>query len=60
MRQAGALQSIKDVAVDWEDTLMLAGEIGQSAVIARKKRGRPSRCIGGIMDEQRRLCRGRR
>jgi hypothetical protein len=34
-----AFQFIKDVAVDWDDTRMLAGEVGDYAVIARKDRG---------------------
>src|SRR3989337_701353 len=39
-------QFIKDVAVDWDDTRMLAGDVGDLAVIARKQRGRAAWCLG--------------
>jgi alpha-glucosidase len=45
-------QFIRDVAVDWDDTRMLAGAIGDYAVIARKERGRPTWFIGAVGDEQ--------
>lgn len=48
----GAFQFIKDVAVDWDDTRMLAGEVGRYAVVARKERGKPSWFIGGLTDEE--------
>ncbi|WP_425501754.1 glycoside hydrolase family 97 protein [Pseudoxanthomonas broegbernensis] len=38
-RQPEAFRFIQDVAVDWEDSRVLAGEVGQYAVIARKARG---------------------
>jgi alpha-glucosidase len=47
-------QFIKDVAVDWDDTRVLAGEIGDLAVIARKQRGSPNWFIGAVGDEQER------
>ena len=47
-------QFIKDVAVDWDDTRMLAGEVGDYAVIARKQRGQPTWFLGAIADEQER------
>ena len=47
-------QFIKDVAVDWDDTRMLAGEIGDMAVIARKERGGANWFLGAISDEQER------
>jgi alpha-glucosidase len=47
-------QFIKDVAVDWDDTRMLAGEIGDLAVIARKQRGSPNWFLGAVGDEQER------
>jgi alpha-glucosidase len=47
-------QFIKDVAVDWDDTRMLAGEVGDYAVIARKQRGSPNWFLGAVGDEQER------
>jgi alpha-glucosidase len=47
----GAFQFIKDVAVDWDDTRMLEGAVGDYAVVARKERGRPTWFLGGITDE---------
>jgi alpha-glucosidase len=49
-----AFQFIKDVAVDWDDTRMLAGEVGDLAVFARKARGSPVWFIGAVGDEQER------
>jgi len=47
-------QFIKDVAVDWDDTRVLAGEVGDYAVIARKARGSPNWFLGAVGDEQER------
>jgi alpha-glucosidase len=47
-------QFIKDVAVDWDDTQVLAGEVGDYVVIARKQRGSPNWFLGGVGDEQER------
>jgi alpha-glucosidase len=47
-------QFIKDVPVDWEDTRMLAGEVGDLAVIARKDRNSENWYVGAIADEQER------
>ena len=47
-------QFIKDVPVDWDDTRMLAGELGDMAVIARKDRKSADWYIGGIADEEER------
>jgi alpha-glucosidase len=47
-------QFIKDVPVDWDDTRMLAGELGDMAVIARKERGGANWYLGAIADEQER------
>ena len=47
-------QFIKDVAVDWDDTRVLAGEVGDLAVIARKQRGSPNWFLGAVGDEQER------
>ena len=49
-----AFKFIKDVAVDWDDTRMLAGEVGDYAVIARKQRGAPTWFLGAVGDEQER------
>lgn len=45
---------IKDVAVDWDDTRMLAGEVGDLAVFARKARGSDQWFVGAVGDEQER------
>ena len=50
----GPFQFIKDVAVDWDDTRVLAGEVGDLAVIARKTRGKNIWFIGAVGDEQER------
>ncbi|MBA3669214.1 MAG: glycoside hydrolase family 97 protein [Sphingomonas sp.] len=50
----GPFQFIKDVAVDWDDTRMLAGKVGDLAVIVRKQRGRPDWFLGAVGDEQER------
>jgi alpha-glucosidase len=47
----GAFQFIKDVAVDWDETRMLDGAVGDFAVIARKERGKSNWFLGGITDE---------
>jgi alpha-glucosidase len=49
-----AFQFIKDVAVDWDDTRMLAGEVGDLAVFARKARNSPEWFLGAVGDEQER------
>jgi alpha-glucosidase len=51
---AKAFQFIKDVAVDWDDTQMLAGEVGDLAVIARKDRHSANWFLGAVGDEQER------
>jgi alpha-glucosidase len=45
---------IKDVAVDWDDTRMLAGEVGDLAVFARKARGSDEWFVGAVGDEEER------
>jgi alpha-glucosidase len=45
---------IMDVAVDWEDTRMLAGDIGDLAVFARKQRGASTWFLGAVGDENER------
>jgi hypothetical protein len=49
-----ALQFIKDVAVDWDDTRVLSAEPGDFITIARKAKGREEWFIGAITDEEER------
>jgi alpha-glucosidase len=49
-----AFQFIRDVAVDWDTTRVLAGQIGDYVVVARRERGGPTWFIGAITDEERR------
>ncbi|SDY02438.1 Glycosyl-hydrolase 97 C-terminal, oligomerisation [Lutibacter oricola] len=46
-----ALQFIKDVGVDWQQTEVLNGEIGDYVTIARKERASENWFVGGITDE---------
>jgi hypothetical protein len=46
-----AFQFIKDVAVDWDATRILAAEPGEFVTIARKAKGRSDWFIGSITDE---------
>ncbi|MDJ0750262.1 MAG: glycoside hydrolase family 97 protein [Woeseiaceae bacterium] len=45
---------IGDVPTDWEDSIALAGEIGEYVVIARKERGGSDWYLGAITDEEER------
>ena len=45
-----AFQFIKDVAVDWDESRVLAGEVGEFVAIARKQRGGGEWFIGAIND----------
>src|SRR5213594_3434600 len=49
-----AFQFLRDVAVDWDTTRVLAGKIGDYVVVARRERNAPSWFIGAITDEERR------
>lgn len=51
-RHMDAFQFIKDVAVDWDDTRVLAAEPGDYVAIARKAKGREDWFLGAITDEQ--------
>jgi alpha-glucosidase len=51
----GPFQFIKDVAVDWDDTRVLHGEIGDFVTIVRKERGTDEWFLGSITDENPRL-----
>ena len=53
-RHPDALAFIEQVPVDWEQTRVLAGEIGDYAVVARQRRGGQDWWIGGVTDERRR------
>ncbi|MBD2751444.1 glycoside hydrolase family 97 protein [Spirosoma validum] len=46
-----AFQFIRDVAVDWDDTKILAAEPGDYVTIARKAKGKNEWFIGSITDE---------
>ena len=45
---------IRDVAVDWDDTRLLSGEVGDLAVFARKARGSDQWFLGAVGDEDER------
>ncbi len=47
-----ALQFMRDVGVDWSDSRVLSGEVGQYVTIARKERGTGNWFVGGITDEE--------
>ncbi|HEX9208001.1 MAG TPA: glycoside hydrolase family 97 protein [Steroidobacteraceae bacterium] len=47
-----ALRFIRDVPVDWDDSVALAGEVGDFVAIARKQRGAPDWFVGALTDEQ--------
>jgi hypothetical protein len=53
-----AFQFIKDVAVDWDDTKVLAAEPGDFLVMARKAKGSPNWFMGAITDEEARKLTG--
>jgi alpha-glucosidase len=47
-RFADAFQFIRDVPTDWEESIALAGEVGEFVVFARKERGGDDWYLGGI------------
>jgi alpha-glucosidase len=47
-----AFQFIRDVAVDWDETRVLEGRIGDYVVVARHQRNGPDWYIGAITDEE--------
>jgi hypothetical protein len=49
-----AFQFIKEVGVDWEQTLILNGEVGDFVTIAREEKGTGNWFVGGITDENKR------
>ena len=46
-----AFQFIRDVGVDWEQSMVLDGEIGDFVIIAREERETGNWFVGGITDE---------
>ena len=46
-----ALQFIRDVGVDWSDTMVLNGVVGDYLTIARKEKSTNNWFVGGITDE---------
>jgi alpha-glucosidase len=52
LKYPDAFQFIKDVAVDWESTRVLGGEIGDFITVARKERDTDKWFVGAITDEQ--------
>lgn len=53
-KSSAAFGFIKAVPVDWEQSLMLGGELGEFAIFARQQRGGKSWYVGGVTDEHRR------
>ena len=49
-----AFQFIKDVGVDWDETFVLGGEVGDFVSIARKERDSKNWYLGAITDENQR------
>ena len=47
-----AFQFIRDVAVDWDTTRVLAGRIGDYVAVARRERGGQTWFVGAITDEE--------
>jgi glucan 1,4-alpha-glucosidase len=47
-----AFQFIKDVAIDWDDTRVLAAEPGDYVAVARKAKGAEDWFLGAITDEE--------
>jgi alpha-glucosidase len=45
-----AFRFIRDVAVDWDESKVLAGEVGEYVAIARKARGKPEWFVGVMND----------
>ncbi|MEM6396182.1 MAG: glycoside hydrolase family 97 protein [Bacteroidota bacterium] len=52
-----AFQFIRDVGVDWEQSLALAGEVGDFVVMAREEKNTGNWFVGGITDENERTYR---
>jgi alpha-glucosidase len=50
-KHMAAFQFIKDVPTDWDESVGLAGEVGDYVAIARKQRGKPDWFLGALTDE---------
>jgi alpha-glucosidase len=50
-KQPLAFQFIKAVPTDWEESVALAGEVGDFVAIARKQRGADDWYLGALTDE---------
>jgi len=50
-RHSDAFQFIVDVPTDWEESIAVAGEVGDYVVLARKERGGDDWFLGAITDE---------
>jgi alpha-glucosidase len=50
-RDPEALKIVRDVPVDWEDALVLKGEVGDLITFARRDRKSRDWCLGSISDE---------
>jgi alpha-glucosidase len=47
-----AFQFIRDVAVDWDTTVVVDGEIGDHVIVARKEKAQDEWFVGAITDEE--------
>lgn len=47
-----AFQFIRDVAVDWDESHVINGEIGEYVTIARKEKGSDNWFVGSVTDEE--------
>jgi alpha-glucosidase len=56
-RFPGPFRFIRDVPVDWAESRVVAGEVGDYAVIARKDRGSEDWYLGAVTDENARSLR---
>jgi len=50
-RYPGPFQFIRDVPVDWHETLVLNGEVGEFVTVARKDRASEDWYVGGVTDD---------
>lgn len=51
-RHPGPFRFIRDVPVDWADTRVLSGEVGDYAALARRDRNSDDWYLGAVTDEQ--------
>ncbi len=50
-KRLDAFQFIVDVPTDWEESIAIAGEVGDYVAFARKQRGAPDWFVGALTDE---------